>query len=372
MSDIKKNKMIGHITWITFPNYGTFLQAFALQNVIERLGYDSIIIDDIRYTQFFFPIKKRIRKILGFAIHPLQNYRWIRDRYRSLHPFKKFRRRYLRVNSHWASTAELDNQYSGFICGSDQIWSPLLPAHYDGFYFAAFSHKPKIAYAPSIGSKQIPARLESDYKNWLKGFKAIAMREGSASVAVSSLAAVNVDTVLDPTLLLDADVWRRLMVSPNVKKPYLLCYLLSYNETYLSFARSSADAFGLDLIVIGESVEANSKSDIRLTNIGPSEFLGLVASADRIITDSYHGTIFSILFNKPFLTVQRFKITDPRNQNARVENLFSKLSVTSFPSETDVLERKVKYVSSFSEINDRLTCLRKESLSILESYLEKL
>lgn len=362
------SKKIGQITWITFPNFGTFLQAYALQKSMLELGFHSMIVDDSRFTYLYFPFKQRLRKYLGFLRHPKMNYYWLRERHKLLQPFNRFKNKYLKIDRGWKNVSDLDHRYKGFICGSDQIWSPLLPDQHDGFYFASFSKKSKIAYAPSIGCYSIPAEDKETFRNWLKDFKAICTREESASFAISDLIGKEIPTVLDPTLLLDSGDWDKVEEKNHIHKPYLLCYFLTYNKTYIDYAERKAKDAGLRLVSIGESCEVRVGSEYR--NIGPGEFVGLIKNARMVITDSYHGTIFSILYNRPFLALKRFRDTDERNQNSRIESLFTRLGINTFLSEEDLNSSKTEFVSDFEEINEKLDKLRESSLAVLKRYLE--
>lgn len=365
-------KRIGQITWIAYPNFGTFLQAYALQKAISGLGHKCRIIEDIRFTYLYASKRHLLRKAAGLLIHPFANFRWFRKRHDLLGPFNRFKKRHLSVDRTWKTEESLTERYDGFVCGSDQIWSPLLPSHHGGFYFASFAKKNKIAYAPSLGSTSIPEGQKPLYKEWLDSFCAIAMREKSASEAVSSVLGKEIPTVLDPTLLLTGEEWSRIAKEPKTKSPYILCYFLTYNSKYAEYAKNIGKALKLDMVFLGDSHEVSELSDVRLKGTGPSEFLGLVRNAEMVITDSFHGTIFSIVFNRRFVTLKRFKDSDPKNQNSRIENLFSLLGIDGFYSEVDVDRGNVKFISDFDPINERLSQLKNESMDYLCKSLCKI
>lgn len=365
-------KRIGQITWIAYPNFGTFLQAYALQKAISRLGHEPRIIEDIRFTYLYASKRQILRKAAGLLIHPVANYRWFRARHGLLGPFNRFKRRHLSVDRSWKTEESLVKCYDGFMCGSDQIWSPLLPSHHGGFYFASFAEKNKIAYAPSIGSKDIPEEQKPLYKGWLESFNAIAMREKPASEAFSSLLGKEIPTVLDPTLLLTGEEWSGIAKGPRTKHPYILCYFLTYNKKYADYAKNIGKGLKLDTVFLGDSQEVRELSDVRLKGTGPAEFLGLVRNAEMVITDSFHGTIFSIVFNRRFATLKRFKDSDPKSQNSRIESLFSQLGIEGFYSEEDIDRGDVGFISDFGPINERLSRLKNESMDYLRKSLCKI
>lgn len=363
---------IGHITWITYPNFGTYLQAYALQKAISCLGYESRIIDDIRFTYLYASKRHLIRKAIGLLIHPAANFRWFKSRHELLSPFNRFKKRYLIVDKGWKTEESLVKRYNGFVCGSDQIWSPLLPSQHGGFYFASFAKKNKIAYAPSLGSTSIPEEQKSLYKGWLDSFDAIAMREDTASVAVSNLLGKGIPTVLDPTLLLTGEEWSEIAKEPKTKHPYILCYFLTYNKKYIDYTRNIGKVLKLDTVFLGDTQEVRELSDVRLKGTGPAEFLGLVRNAEMVITDSFHGTIFSIVFNRRFVTLKRFKNSDPKNQNSRIENLFRQLGIDGFYSEESIDSGNVEFVSDFGLINESLSQLKSKSIAYLQKSLCKI
>lgn len=365
-------KKIGQITWITFPNYGTFLQAYALQYTLNTLGYKSRIIDDRRFTNLYVSPRLWMIKILGTLRHPKRNINWFKSRFNQFAPYNRFKRHYLNIDKHWSNETKLSKRYDGFICGSDQIWSPLLPEHHNGFYFASFAETNKIAYAPSIGSISVPKNQESQYKKWLSGFQSISMREAVASKEINRLTGKVVPTVLDPTLLLTADEWRIITKKPKISKPYILAYFLTYNQKYIEYLHKLAEESGYFLIVLGNDFEVIKHSQYNIENVGPDDFIGLIQNAEYVITDSFHGTIFSIILNKPFVTFKRFKEGDSNNQNSRIENLFNLLGIEHYYSEKDVEYESVEFVCDFSNINLKLKEQRSVSLSVLKRSLEEI
>lgn len=366
---------IAQITWCSFPNFGTSLQAYALQTILQTLGHESVIIDDKRFTW----LNTSPRQILmfwvkGFLRHP----KAYANRLRLIRSYKRFNHRYLNIKCGWKTTSDLQN-FDAYICGSDQIWSPLLPNHFEGFYFAAFAPKSarRIAYAPSLGSTRYTAEYATLIRPWVSGFKALSARETSGAEILGKISnRSDVKTVIDPTLLLDSSVWQSIVnqqiTPPHAQEAYLLVYFLTYNEIYLGRAREYADRHNLKLVMVGTDMKARPYADIFLDCANPLDFLCLVAHSHSVITDSFHGTIFSIHFHRPFLTVKRFRDDAANNQNSRVENLFDLLGIEdNFLSEEDLISAPIVIPSRPTDavIEEKLRSLRDESLTYLKNAL---
>lgn len=324
-------KEIAQITWINYLNFGSILQAYALQQALGALGFRSRIIDDKSFVKL-----KGVRNHLGFIKSLLLRPVWHYYNHVKYRRYRNFIEEYIYVDYSWINEQDLLARYDTFICGSDQIWSSLLPNHHDGFYFASFVPEDnylKIAYAPSIGSKQFDDRYAEMAKPWMQSFKALSSREQAGAEIISKITGRDdVEVVIDPTLLLPSSHWEALLADKahgtEPKKKSLVAYFLTYNEEYLAVSKQIAAAKGLDLVIIGQDERMKKYAQTYLPALGPLEFLNAMARAEYVITDSFHGTIFAIHFKRPFITVKRFKEGQNNNQNSRIENLFNILGIT--------------------------------------------
>lgn len=352
---------IGQITWVAFPNFGTSLQAYALQRVLRSLGHEPEIADDTRFTWLAPTLSNRWTMLKGLVRHPAKGWR----RLTMARPFRRFARRHLAVNRSWKTTGDLAQAYDAFVCGSDQIWSPLLPDHFGGFYFASFAGgKRRVAYAPSLGSKSAPEGYCERVSPWLKGFTALSAREEAGAEILRQITGRgDIPTLIDPTLLLDGQEWRQLVSNEKPTKPYVLAYLLTPNDAYLRHARKIAGEKGMELRTIDAQCRYSA-----LGAIGPQEFVTAIANAAYVVTDSFHGTIFSIHFRRPFTTVKRFADNTPNSQNSRIENLFSTLGITGNFTDATSLDRTPP-VPDWEDVTKRLDAQRRRSLDYLKSSL---
>lgn len=368
----KDRQPIAQITWIAYPNYGTYLQAFALQRTLASLGVESLVIDDVRYTGT--PSKLRV---LASNLFKILTGKWRLglSRISALRRYDKFVGRHIRVDRDWKATSDLAERYRTFICGSDQIWSELLPDHHDGFYFAAFApdSAKKIAYAPSLGSHKCDAEYSRMVRPWVENFTALSAREPAGAETLSDITGRrDVAVVMDPTLLLNHSDWAEFEKANRKKpvkgdKPYALAYFLTYNREYFEKSEKIAREKGLKLVIINP-LAATYDFPGEHINCGPLEFLSAIAGASCVLTDSFHGTIFAMQFHRPFITFKRFKASDRKSQNSRIENLFALAGIDDNFLDTSILEATPS-VPDWDKVEEALESERKKSLAYLKKSL---
>lgn len=338
-------KKVAIVTWIKYNNFGTFLQAFALQRILLNMGYDSCILDDHTIIEEGRCVNnpgilKRwyysFRLILSFLLKKRIGL-YLKEK-RSDKLYDQFRRKYLNVDTQIHPLATLDERYDAFVCGSDQIWYPSTLI-YSPYYYLNFTQKKKIAYAPSIGTSQYPAEFIPKVKPLLERFDKLSVRERIGAEIISSITGRKVPAVLDPTLLLDGNDWEKL-IQPRTfcKQDYILCYFLTYNEAYIHFVVDYAHRRSLKVVGFALSGQKNDYAD-KVLEAGPQEFLSAIKYAKMVFTDSFHGTIFSLHFRKLFYTFKRFADNDSNNQNSRVNNLLQLVALEKYFIDMDDLTR---------------------------------
>ena len=350
------------VTWITYPNFGTYLQAYALQQTVLRLGYDNRIIDDCRFVQSA-PWRARLGRLKRWLLRKppvkIQN-----------PAFLQFRKQYIKVDEQWRNYADLNNRYDLFLCGSDQIWSPYV-RKINPYYYLGFTDKKKIGYAPSTGTASLPQEYKQTVKPLLNRFSAIGVREQSSAEALSGFIDKRIEAVLDPTLLLTEAQWKKVCtpVCQMEEQPYLLCYFLTPNAWYLEYARQAAEQSGLRLKTFNTWPGAQAYADAVL-DVGPGEFLGYIQGAHKVMTDSFHASIFSILFHKEFVTFKRFEDGGERDQNARIADLFSALGLSDYFVGKERLDDVAKLPQpDYQKVEEQLQQLRSHSIQFLSNAL---
>ena len=318
-------KNIAVMTWYTYHNYGTALQAVAMSYIISKLGYQPFHIaydPEPAQQQNNRMHKSVLRKVTGKAKRLLNAGPLIsKDRDAAFNRFVSINLNLTKELS-GAELAELSNQFDAFVCGSDQIWSPrCFDAHY---YLDFVSDKTKkIAYAPSFGCESITnSAMASCIQSLIRDFANIAVREKSGADIVESLIGIRPQIVLDPTLLLSAEEWQNFS-SPyptNSREPYCLFYFLGDYAGNRRTAHKIAQARGLRVLEIPVFQWQTCHSNALGPEVGPAEFTSLVRNAALVCTDSFHGIVFSTIFNRPFIPFERFNPKGMNSQNTRIYN----------------------------------------------------
>lgn len=370
------DKKIAIITWIKYNNFGTFLQAYALQQTLLKLGFDSRILDDhtiieegrdVKSLNILRHLYSSCRQALSISYRSGAGY-YLKCK-RSAKFYSRFKREYLRVDVHIQPLSALNEKYDIFICGSDQIWYPSISI-FSPYYYLDFAQKKKIAYAPSIGTSRYPAVFIPKVKPLLKKFDHLSVREKVGADIISSIIDREIPAVLDPTLLLDRNDWEKLVLPRTLcKKKYILCYFLTYNEVYIRYAVEYAHRHSLQVVTFAILGQKSDFADVILA-AGPQEFVTAIKHAQLIFTDSFHGTIFSLHFQKEFYALKRFADNAPDNQNSRVDNLLQLVGLESyFFSKDSLTQIETLPAIDYEAVERNLLSEREKSIRYLKDSL---
>ncbi len=327
------------LTWVAgTSNYGSVLQAYALQEYVKSLGFDVTVLnykpqmDDIVY-----PSKGRL--YLQKSINKLD-----RIVHRNVEMKNVLKRTQLVcdefVSSHITLSdplfgikglKKIANDYDVFICGSDQIWSmnkKVNPAYYLEW---VPNTRLKIAYAPSLPVHNLNEYKTRFLKEKLAEFKAVSVREEETAKALNKITNGKTISVLDPTLLVDKTLWKNLLVDGSAanKDQYILCYFLGKKDFYTKGIEEIKKSTGLSVKLIPTSSDSATFGYKMEENVGPVDFIRLIKNAAYVITDSYHATIFSVIFHKEFYLFKRFNDEKNDTQNIRIYDLADKLQLGS-------------------------------------------
>lgn len=367
-------KKIVILTWLHNGNYGSILQGFALQRYLRNEYYDVQNID-LRPSMieklkncfkqrnpFFLLINEKISAYI--ANKSCSDIESLRRRENKFNAFLINKFNLTRTYHQFSELSEVNNAYDAYVCGSDQIWSPMLlsPSYY--FNFLSDDAK-KISYACSFGMSKIPISKRTRIKKMLMRYDAISVREDIGLNIVESLTHKNAVITVDPTMLLSATDWDAILCDrPLYNKPYMFCYFLSYNSEYWQKAVDIAKQNGLQMIVVPTTKESYKLGDIQICDAGPEDWVNLVKNASIVVTDSFHGCVFSIIYKRQFCVFKRFSDKNSVSQNSRVYTLLSayKLekclvdNVSQFQP-TEILEE---------EYNDVLTLVKERSTQSME------
>ena len=321
----------GLLTFYHLHHYGAILQAAATQRALETLGWECETIDYFvnQDTRIFRPAASP--SLAASDAYNALHYPAVRRRWQR---FEDFSRSFLRLTDRrYESREELrraELPYDLLVSGSDQIWNPTIfpDRRFDPVFFGAFSPLRKIAYAPSFGVARLPEGMEEELKGYLEGFSHLSVREVSGREIVREASGREAAVVLDPTLLLTAAEWSALAADPALReKEYILCYGISRSGALEPYIRRLAEETELPVVQLcGTRRKLHPKARM-ISDAGPAEFLGLFQRAAYVCTNSFHGTVFSVLFQRPFFTaVAPAELQEP--ERSRTFSLLSRLGLT--------------------------------------------
>ncbi len=359
---------VGVITFHNANNYGAILQTWALQKVLTNLGMEAGVIHyhpDI-IDKLYDPmgcstgIRRGIKRLRQLLLHKESIKRYDR--------FIRFSRQNLRLLGDYKTYEQLkkaDLKLDAYIVGSDQVWNDSHTGGYDPSYFLRFGGKGRrIAYAASIGRDYFNPKFREKFCQGLFGLDAISVRERSAVKAVQELVEKPVEVVLDPTLLLNREDYEAIKVPGRVGERYILVYMIEKNDQLITFANRISIALGMPLLYRRPVPKVkNGLPPFYTADAG--EFLGLVEGAEYVITNSFHGTVFSVLYEKPFVSMLH------SDTGSRTADLLRELGLQSHIL-YDIKEFKdfgIFHTVKREELKARLSEHREMSLRFLETSL---
>lgn len=330
-SDAKRR--VGIVTYIKNVNYGSVLQAFALQEFIASLGYDAGIVDFLDMSNAANRRERRLRLLSGglWAIRAPHATLELRLRTGHAHgqpnekrvTFDDFERERIRF---FNDAIEKRRDYCSFVCGSDQIWNLSVPGLHRTFFLRFASPAQRVAYAPSFGSDVVPSFNRRRLKKWISGFRAVSVREASGVDIVSNLTGNEPFCALDPVLLAGSQFWRAEIAEAkcqnevSIHEDYLLCYFLSDNDPAISMAMKEANRVGRQILWVETGVRP--PKGVKVLTPSPLEFVSLVDGAACFATDSFHGLAFALMLKTPFLLFNRAYEANAK-QATRIESLLN-------------------------------------------------
>lgn len=356
-------KRIGVITFHDYDNYGAILQSYALQKKLRELDtYPEIIDYSCQYISNPFRLVNLKEKGLFNYIYGAIGHICYIPRRRKCNQFRKHMKYSEPVTR--GNMNAVSGKYDIYIAGSDQIWDYKL-TNFDQTYFLDFPEKgkKKCSYAASIGEHIPPEQFRSDYSRLLGDFDEILVREDYGADIVNELTGKKPEVVCDPTLLLTADEWDKLLKEPKIRGKYILVYQLGINPEIVSFAKRLKKETGYRIVYIPFPLVGLLKCRCEIT-VGPAEWMGLFKNAEYVISDSFHGVVFSLLFNRKFFTK-----ADGHHKNRRVEQLL-KLVNLSDRTMNDVSDEQLTEEIDFTYANEQIEKFRNFSLQKLKEMVD--
>lgn len=329
---MNKGQKAGIITFLHNDNFGSSLQAYALQRAVRDMGYECVHLD-------YRPDRtEKIRNLLKSGNNPKLILEGIRKREvkadqsgarRKSEAIPAFYQRRMKLTAPCRNQKELrkaSRDCDLLLCGSDQIWNPvwLNPA-----YFLTFADRnvPKAAYAPSLGVSRLPkAGKIRKIRRWTKDFRAISVREEEGAQLLKQMTGCEVPVLPDPVCLLSVEEWNEIAGKAPEGEPYLLCYFIGSNPVYWERVLTLQKETGLRVIVLPVTAESYRSGYELLDGAGPEDFLAAVRDAACFCTDSFHGFVFGSIFGTRMEVIRRYREDDPESKNSRVDQFRRLLS----------------------------------------------
>lgn len=379
--DINSNqdpKLLGIVTLHGYHNYGNKLQNYALREAVKSLGFEVTTIVIERNKRLL----SRIKNIILF---------------RTPIPRRKIRR-YFKVQKESESSSEthqklidnrtmifksfsetdlcenfinLDNKnskksidkYDYFITGSDQVWNPIYIYKMNDYFLKFADEKKRIAYAPSFSCPKLPEEHKKKYHRWLKGMSNISVREKEGAEIIRELTGIDVPVLVDPTLLLNKEKWLTIgnKASNRSENAYILTYFLGeVDEEIELYIQNLASERNMEIIRLGDIHD----KETFLT--GPKEFIDYVHSSSIFFTDSFHGVVFSILLETPFVVYERK--TKGATMYSRIETLLDKFNLRDREAK-NIYGLDDIFSIDYSHVPSILEAERKKSFDYLKDAL---
>lgn len=364
-------------------NYGSVLQAYALCEVINSLGYDCEIIwedgnlsknYDFRPNKVFSTGWKllchpKLMKSTFSSVKQVQTKIISDETVRLFDNFvdSKVKRKF--YSPKLMKKHAVGKMYDKFVCGSDQVWCSTT-TYVDPLMYLRFVPEDKrIAYAPSLGRDYVPNYNARQMRRYINEIPDVSVREYTGQRLIKELTGRNVPVVVDPTLLLTKSQWNKIKVEPKVTGDYILCYFLSTptRDTQMKLLQHIKNS-GKTVIALNSRLEYFEEDiNVIYPDCGPQEFVGYISKADKVLTDSYHGMLFSIIYRKQFWSIEREY--GEFDQSSRQLSVLKMLNITDryCRAEDPVTQTIIDY-----ELVAK--CLEKqinESIQYLKSSLER-
>lgn len=333
-------KKIGILTFNNSNNYGAVLQAYATYKFLLDNGYEAKFInyqnDYECKNNKLFSYRKNLSLKKNIIIF-VKNTMFLSSYY-SYKSFKNFIEKMPKTKKIKANEFEKIKEFDVIVAGSDQIWNPsIYGGEIDQNFLLNFeTNARKISYASSLGSYKISGENAQIYYEALNKFHSVATREDFAVKELEKIGIRNVKKVCDPTMLLTGERWEELIKESYKKitdENYLVVYLMSQYEEYQEQIKKIADFYNLKIVFVSFSNIKRKYVDYYAKGYSPFEFLSLIKNSNLVLTNSFHGTVFSLLFNKEF-----FNLENKKNPE-RVRSLLNQLDLNTRILKEDSLEK---------------------------------
>lgn len=370
--------MIALISQLHWNNLGTALQAYALHKKLLDLGYDNEYID---YTIprsesriIASAIKQSFLSLLrALKLADLNTNHWETRMFKgTAKRTEDFRLREIRRKIFIPSTLNsANNVYDKFIVGSDQMWFPdAILRGGDPMRLLDFvtDYRKKYSYAPSFGTTHLSIEFLEAFVPRVNEFNLISCRERSNSELLAKKLKREVEFVLDPTMLLTAEQWRKVSRRDNNHPigKYILCYILGTKPCVSAYAEMLGSKTGLPVhYILTHPYYASKKNCIM--DVGPQEFISLIDNCECLVTDSFHGIMLSVKLQKPFYVFTKLSDNEVNNDNDRISEVLNEFCLTDRFCKDDIKPTKLERID-YGVVSPKVDDL----IRISENHLKKI
>lgn len=377
-------KKVGIVSCYFKNNYGSMLQAYATKRFLDNnnIPNETINIDG---NKDFSKGKKK------YYLSQVFNFSFIKSKLGMIKmkfdtklnkklgknvairnkKYKEFRKEFnlSRMSNTYDDLTKLSKErYSDILLGSDQLWLPVnVVADYYTLNWVPNDIN-KISFSTSFGVSTIPNKYNNLYKQFLKRINHLSVREDTGVKLIKEIAGLDAKLVCDPTILLTREEWEEVASKERIiKDKYILCYFLGNNIEHRKFAERLREKTGYKIVSLNHADEyvkySDAFCDIAPYDIGPREWINLVKNAEYVCTDSFHGTVFSLLFNKIFFNFRRYSSNSKASTNSRLDSLLNIVGISNERILTGLedVNKVLKYRIDFNKVNKNLSEYRKES-----------
>lgn len=377
-------KKVGIVSCYFKNNYGSMLQAYATKRILDNnnIPNETINIDGNKdfsrgkkkyylSQAFNFNFIKSKLGMIKMKFDTKLNKKLGKNVAVRNNKYKEFRKEFnlSRTSNTYDDLTKLSKErYSDILLGSDQLWLPVnVVADYYTLNWVPDNIN-KISFSTSFGVSNIPKKYNDLYKNYLKRINHLSVREDTGVKLIKDIAGLDAKLVCDPTILLTKEEWEEVAIKDRIiKDKYILCYFLGKNIEHRKFAERLRKKTGYKIVSLNHADEyvkySDTFCDIDPYDIGPREWINLIKNAEYVCTDSFHCTVFSLIFNKKFFNFRRYNSNSKASTNSRLDSLLNIVGVsnerilTGLENVDDVLEYKI----DFKKVNNNLDNYRKES-----------
>lgn len=377
-------KKVAVVNRTNLKNYGSVLQAYALCEAVRGLGYESEIIweeGNISKNYDFRP-----NKIISTGLKLLTNPKLIKSTFTTVRSVQQHiisdetvrlfddfvnstvQRKF--YSAKCMNKRTVGKMYDKFVCGSDQVWCTTT-TYVDPLMYLRFSPQEKrIAYAPSLGRDYVPSYNRRQMKRYINEIPWVSVREHTGQKLIKELTDRDVPVVADPTLIVSKEKWDAIKVKPDIAEEYILCYFLSTptKETQLKLL-NALKLTEKKIVALNSRLEyLEEEIEIFYPDCGPREFIGYISEAEAVLTDSYHGMLFSIIYHREVWSVEREY--GEFDQSSRQLSILKSLNISGrYIRANDKIDFSACRID-YAAVSQQLLAFKNESLDYLKNALK--